>query len=105
MNGMDQTEEAMVARALEIEPALLPYVPELLADFDALGSDVERIIQLLRVLALPAGAHMIDLGSDKGALAIELAKQLPCEALGIDLFAPFMQSSVLLAFARTGKRG
>ena len=36
-----------VAATLECEPELLPYLPEILQDFDALGSDPPRLIELL----------------------------------------------------------
>lgn len=87
----------MVAYALEVDPALLPHVPELLHDFEELGSDADLIVEALRGLDLPSGAEVVDLGSGKGAVALEVADQLGLSVLGIDLFAPFVESSRALA--------
>lgn len=60
MNAAD-----MVARALEAPAELLPFLPELLADVDELGSDSKQIVSILRELPLPAGARVVDVGCGK----------------------------------------
>jgi SAM-dependent methyltransferase len=85
-----RTEEEMVAYALEIEPKLLPFAPELLADFDELGSDADAIVQAISGLNLPGDATVIDLGCGKGAVGIEIARQLGFRVTGIELFEPFI---------------
>jgi SAM-dependent methyltransferase len=92
-----RTEQEMVAYALEVDPQLLPYIPELLADLEELGSDAELITQVLSGLDLAADAEVIDLGCGKGAVAIEIADELGFKVLGIDLFEPFINSARNLA--------
>jgi SAM-dependent methyltransferase len=85
-----RSEEEMVAYALEIDADLLRFVPELLADFDELGSDAEAIVEAIEALNLPAAATVVDLGCGKGAVAVEIAGELDLRVTGIDLFAPFI---------------
>ncbi len=92
-----RTEEEMVAYALEAEPELLPYLPELLADLEELGSDAELITETIGKLGLPADAKVIDLGCGKGAVAVEIATELGLNVLGIDLFEPFVTHGQNLA--------
>lgn len=80
----------MVAYALEAPPELLPFLPELLADVDELGSNAGLIASLLRNLGLPETARVMDLGCGKGTVAIEIASTLGLHVLGIDLFEPFV---------------
>ena len=86
-----RSEQDMVAYALEIDPALLPFVPELLADLDELGSDTELIVDAVRALQLPKTARVLDLGCGKGATSIALAQILGLHVVGVDLFAPFIE--------------
>ena len=85
-----RSEAEMVAYALEVQPSLLPFIPELLADLDELGSDSELVVKVLNDLRLPPSAKVIDLGCGKGAVSIEIAKKLRFRVLGIDLFEPFI---------------
>ena len=87
----------MVAYALEAPTALLPFLPELLADLDELGSDAELIANVLTDLRLPPMARVIDLGCGKGAVSIEIAAELGLQVLGIELFAPFVAHCVAAA--------
>lgn len=90
----------MVAYALEAHPALLPYVPELLADMEELGSDAQAITGAVKNLGLPESATVVDLGCGKGAVAVRVAEDLNLEVLGIDLFEPFVASCRALAQSR-----
>lgn len=80
----------MVASALEMDSELLAVAPELLADLDALGADVATIVTVISELDLAPGASALDLGSGKGAVAIELARRLDLDVHGIELFEPFV---------------
>ena len=87
-----RSEEEMIAYALEVTPSLLPYIPELLADLEELGSDAELMVDVLRELELPKGTRVIDLGCGKGATAIKIASELGHHVLGIELFEPFVDA-------------
>ena len=95
-----RSEGEMVAYALETHPELLPYVPELLADLGELGSDAQAITRVLGELNLTKSASVVDLGCGKGAVAVEVAKDLNLKVLGIDLFEPFIKSCKELAESR-----
>ena len=87
-----RTETEMVAYALEVDPALLPWIPELLGDFDELGSDAALVVDVLAALGLPASARVLDLGCGKGAVAVAIAKAFRCRVEGIELFEPFIDA-------------
>ena len=95
-----RSENEMVAYALETHTALLPYLPELLADLKELGSDAKAITSVLDDLNLPKSATVVDLGCGKGAVAIEVAEDLNLKVFGIDLFQPFIESCKELAESR-----
>ena len=85
-----RTEQEMVAYALEIDPDLLPYLPELLTDLDELGSDAELIAEVFATMNLPRETRIVDLGCGKGAVAVEIAGETGFEVTGIELFEPFI---------------
>lgn len=85
-----RSEIEMLTYSLETEKELLPFLPELLQDIWALGSDVECTLAAVFELNLPPSARVIDLGCGKGAISIAIAKALRLRVLGIDLFGPFI---------------
>lgn len=85
-----RSENEMVAYALEIQPSLLPFIPQLLADLNELGSNAGLIVRVLGELGLPPCAQVVDLGCGKGAVSIAIAERLGLRVLGFDLFAPFV---------------
>ena len=92
-----RSELEMVAYALETHTALLPYIPELLADLEELGSNAEAITSVLDDLDLTKPTTVVDLGCGKGAVAVQVAQDLDFKVFGIDLFEPFIESSKELA--------
>lgn len=82
--------EREIAQSLDAPPELLKYLPELLADLEALGGSPNLVAELLRPLGLPRSTRALDLGCGKGAAAIRLAKEFGFEVLGVDGFAPFI---------------
>lgn len=80
----------MMAYALEIDPALLAYVPELLTDLDVLGADADMIVEALGEVGVSEQSTVVDLGCGKGGVAIAAAAALGCSVVGVDLFAPFV---------------
>ncbi len=95
-----RTEEQMVAYALETEVELLPFIPELLADLEELGSDSEVVAEVIEELDLPNDARVVDLGCGKGATALEIADELGLEVVGVELFEPFVDACNELARKR-----
>jgi SAM-dependent methyltransferase len=85
-----RSELEMIAYALEVDPQLLPLVPQLLAELNELGSDAELIVEVLADLGLPSSTRGIDLGCGKGTVAIEIATKLGFRVDGVDLFEPFI---------------
>ena len=91
---LGRTAKEMVAYALEAPPELLPLLPELLTDLDELGSDAGQITGIVRDLALPPTASVVDLGCGKGATAMAIASALGLRVRGIELFEPFVAHAV-----------
>src|SRR4051812_40115177 len=87
----------MVAYALEAPSELLPFLPELLADLDELGSDAGQIADVVRDLELPPTAWVVDLGCGKGTVAIKIASELKLRVFGIELFEPFVAHATAAA--------
>lgn len=96
-----RSDDEMVAYALEAPIALLPYLPELLADLEELGSDAEAITRALRDLNPTKAMTVVDLGCGKGAVAVEIAQHLNLRVIGIDLFKPFIDKCRELAESRS----
>lgn len=69
-----RSEAEMVAYALEVQPALLPFIPELLADLNELGSDSELLVRVLNDLRLPPSAKVIDLVAVRARLRLRLPR-------------------------------
>ncbi len=83
-----------VAATLECEPELLPYLPEILQDFDALGSDPARLIELLETQGVADQIRTgLDICSGKGATSIALAKRFGMHLDGIDAIGAFVESA------------
>jgi 2-polyprenyl-3-methyl-5-hydroxy-6-metoxy-1,4-benzoquinol methylase len=94
------TLEQEVAASLDAEdPALLPFLPRLLQDLEALGSSPEDIVAALREVGLSPGARVLDLGCGKGATARAVARELGCDVVGVDGFAPFIAEAERAAAA------
>ena len=83
----------MIARALEMDPALVPLANDLFAQFDELGSDTDQIIDILQALDLPPTARVLDLGCGKGAACLGIASHLGLSCVGIDLYPPFVDQA------------
>jgi 2-polyprenyl-3-methyl-5-hydroxy-6-metoxy-1,4-benzoquinol methylase len=92
MGSNDAELQREIAASLEAPPELLPVLPELLADLEALGGSPETAVELLRPLDLEAGStRVLDLGCGKGAVGLEVARSLGFQVHGIDAFEPFIE--------------
>lgn len=88
---MERHAQELVAEAFGATPELLPLLPEIFADFCALGGWPEKVATILRESAqLPREAAVVDLGCGKGGVSLVLATQLGCRVTGFDLFEPFL---------------
>lgn len=89
---MDTKREIILAQSLTANDVrLLPHLPYLLQDLWELGSDPQEIAALLRHGAqLDASSRVIDLGCGKGAVSIEVARQIGCTVIGHDLMESFI---------------
>ncbi len=83
-----------VAATLECEPELLPYLPEILQDFEELGCDPRRLIECLEAAAVADGIRKaLDLCCGKGATSIALARRFGMRVDGIDAIEAFLESA------------
>jgi ubiquinone/menaquinone biosynthesis C-methylase UbiE len=91
---MSDSLDRDAATALEATPAVLPFLPALLADIWALGSSPDTAVDLLRRLDLPPQTtRVLDLGCGKGAVAITLARELGFRVTGIDALPAFVEEA------------
>ena len=92
---MVRQRQELVAETFGAEPELLPLLPALLADLEALGSSPEKVVTILGESAeLPQRAAVVDLGCGKGAISIAIARELGYQVRGVDLFEPFLKEAV-----------
>lgn len=92
--------EDYIAFAMEVPKALLPWLPELLADLPDLSGATNDVLTLLRQFGLPKGAEVLDLGCGRGEIAIAVADDFDALVTGIDGMAPFLETAREQAVAR-----
>ena len=82
-----------LARSLTAETTdLLPFLPYLLQDLWELGSSPKDMIYLLeKYLVASDETKILDLACGKGAVSINLAKELGVKVRGIDLLQEFIE--------------
>jgi SAM-dependent methyltransferase len=79
-----------IAAYFHIDAAIASFVPDLLADFDELGSFPDTIVAVLEEASLPEDSHVLDLGSGFGAVSRAIARELGFRVTGVDLLEPFV---------------
>ena len=80
-----------IATFLHVDVEIVSFIPELLADFDELGSFPETIVALLRDVDWPKkDARVLDLGSGLGAVSRAIAGEYQCRVTGVDMLKPFV---------------
>jgi SAM-dependent methyltransferase len=80
--------DAVIARAMDTFPEAVPYLADLCADFDALGSLVSIALSMLDEAGVKPGVAL-DFGCGKGAHAVALAER-GWRVRGVDLHEPFI---------------
>ncbi|MCL1998819.1 MAG: [FeFe] hydrogenase H-cluster radical SAM maturase HydE [Turicibacter sp.] len=87
------TTEERLARSLTAETTeLIPFLPYLLQDFWALGSEPSIMVRLLKQHTnLPKTARILDLGCGKGAVSVKIAEQLQLKVTGVDIMHDFIE--------------
>ena len=89
--------DELIGQTMEVDPRLLPWLPELLADLPVIGAFPEDVVTALREAGLAPGARVLDLGCGRGTIAVAVAKQRGCRVTGVDGLAPFIEQARILA--------
>lgn len=99
MKKHNRIEEKLAASLTANTPDLLPYLPYLLQDIWALGSDPGQMFQLIseHLTVLP-DMKLLDLGCGKGAVTVFLCRELGIYGKGIDLIPDFIEVARKKAF-------
>lgn len=88
---LNEHQKIQVAKGFDATPEMIPFIPYLLQDLFELGSSPKIIIEILKSLELSPNSKLLDIACGKGAVSIQVAKQLGFHCLGIDLFKPFVE--------------
>jgi cyclopropane fatty-acyl-phospholipid synthase-like methyltransferase len=73
---------------------LYPYLPYLLQDLYEIGTDPRMVSKMIaKNIPDPKNLMVLDLGCGKGAVSIQLAKELNCSILGIDAIPDFVEQA------------
>lgn len=87
-------DDADLAAYFQVAPEILRFVPELLQDLDALGSDPELVVAWLGEQGLQGPeTRVLDLGCGKGAVAVAVAERQGCRVHGVDAMPAFVEEA------------
>ena len=91
---MKEDTSRSVSDSLEVNRRLLSHMPYLLQDLWALGSSVDKLLELITNLKLGNNnIHVLDLGCGKGAVSIQIAEKFGFNVLGVDAMKEFISSA------------
>ena len=90
---MTRETEEKLARSLTAETTeLIPFLPYLLQDFWALGSDPDNVAGLVKKhVGLSENTKILDLACGKGAVSVKIAQTLQVKVKGIDIMPAFTE--------------
>lgn len=91
---MKTIEESILTAMDCTDSEILPYLPYILQDFWEIGADPHVMINLIKKhMANTSNLNVLDLGCGKGAVSINIAKQMNCYCHGIDAIQEFISFS------------
>lgn len=92
LNKIDKGMQEKLAKSLTAESTeLLPFLPYLLQDIWELGSSPADMISLIRKhMVITENTKVLDLACGKGAVSIQLARELNIKVRGIDIVPEFI---------------
>ena len=92
MENKNKTLEESIITAMDgSDIEQIPFLPYILQDFWELGSSSEQTIRIIKKhKPETAGLDVLDLGSGKGAISINIALELKCKCFGIDAMEDFV---------------
>jgi SAM-dependent methyltransferase len=86
-----RVSDRKVADYFHVDEQIVPFIPELFADFDELGSFPATIVGLLRETDFPKEpARVLDLGSGFGTVSRTIAGEFRCRVTGVDMLDAFV---------------
>lgn len=90
------TVEEKLARSLTAESVeLIPYFPFLLQDLWELGSSPRDMIEMIKKhIHVSKDMRVLDLACGKGAVSVNLARELGCRVKGIDIIPEFIDFAI-----------
>ena len=95
MENNKTIEESIITSLDSGGTKLLKHIPYILQDFWDIGTPPEEIIKIIKKHK-PGyeGLDVLDLGSGKGAVSVNVASELRCKCFGIDGMEDFVNFSV-----------
>lgn len=87
----DRVSARDLAAFFHVDEEIVSFIPDLLADFDELGTFPEQIAQLLRDAGWKGkDAAVVDLGCGFGAVSRAIAREFGCRLTGVDMLEAFV---------------
>lgn len=91
---MKTLEESVVISMDGSNTALFPFLPYILQDLWQMGTNPAIIIDLIKKHSSNySSLRLLDLGCGKGAVSIQIAKELNCSCLGVDALEAFIKEA------------
>jgi len=90
---MNALEKSVVESLDGSDPDLFPFLPYILQDLWELGADPSVMLSLIKNNIKKDGLRVLDLGCGKGAVSINIAREIGCTVKGIDAMPDFIESA------------